>query len=174
VQHTLAPLRLPEPGDVRHVAGVALASHLAERRVDERMAAACEARLAAAGLRCVIERVRDTSALHAGASLAIWTETSSGCLLGADQAGARGRASEAIGRYVAETLLDDLRTGATVDRHVADQIVAFAALAGGRSEYLPPRWTDHVETNLWLAERFGATVHRDGAAVRIEGIGLAR
>jgi RNA 3'-terminal phosphate cyclase (ATP) len=173
VRATLAPLRLHERGDARDVAGVALASHLAERRVDERMAAACEARLATAGLRCAIERVRDTSALHAGASLAIWTETSSGCLLGADQAGAHDRSSETIGRYVAESLLADLQTGATVDRHVADQLVPFATLAEGRSEYLPPRWTDHLDTNLWLAERFRATVHRDDA-VAIEGIGLTR
>lgn len=174
VRHALTPLSLREPGEVREVAGVAVASHLAERRVDERMAGACEARLAAAGLRCAIERVRDTSALHAGASLAIWTETSSGCLLGADRAGARGRSSETIGRYVAESLLADVRSGATVDRHVADQLVPFAALADGRSDYLPPRWTDHVETNLWLVERFGATIPREGAALRIDGIGLAR
>jgi RNA 3'-terminal phosphate cyclase (ATP) len=174
VAHTLAPLVLREPGAARQVDGIALASHLAARRVSERMAAVCESRLAAAGLRAAIARVDDESALHPGASLAVWAETSSGCLLGADQAGARGRTSEAIGHHVAESLLADLRAGATVDRHVADQLVPFAALGAGRSVYLAPRTTDHLETNLWLATRFGAVVRRQAGMVEIDGIGRAR
>jgi RNA 3'-terminal phosphate cyclase (ATP) len=62
-----------------------------------------------------------------------WAETSTRGILGADRAGAVRRSSEAIGRFVAEMLLADLATGATVDRHLADQLVLFAALADGTS-----------------------------------------
>jgi RNA 3'-terminal phosphate cyclase (ATP) len=170
----LGPLDLGAQGKVRSVSGVALSSHLDERRVSERMAATCEGRLAAAGLPCEIERVLDASARHAGASLAVWVQTSTGCRLGADRAGARRRSSEAIGRFVAQSLLADLATGATVDRHLADQLVLFATLAAGASLYVAPRVTEHLQTNLWLAREFGARAVRDGTRVRVEGLGLRR
>jgi RNA 3'-terminal phosphate cyclase (ATP) len=166
----LAPLRLPTPGVARSVRGIAFSSHLEERRVSERMASACEERLAAAGLACTIERALDRSALHAGASLAVWTETSAGCLLGADRAGAPRRSSEAIGHFVAESLLADLRSGASADRHASDQLVPFAALAAGASTWTPPRETEHLTSNLWLAERFGARAALRGGRVEIEGL----
>jgi len=45
-------------------------------------------------------------------------------------------------------LLEDLDSGATVDRHLADQLIPYAALAEGESRYLVPGLTDHVESNL--------------------------
>jgi RNA 3'-terminal phosphate cyclase (ATP) len=167
----LAPLELLEPGPVREVRGIALASHLAERRVAERMAHACEERLAEHGLACAIERIDDSSASRPGAGLAVWAETARGCRLGADRAGAPRRSSEAIGRHVARTLLEDLGSGASVDRHVADQLVLFAALAHGTTRYRVPADSEHLLTNLWLAERFGARTRRDGVQVEVEGLG---
>ncbi len=170
VRASLAAIRLGEVGTVRDVAGIALASRLAERRVADRMAAACEAVLASSGIGSSIERRYDETASHAGAALAIWATTSTGCRLGADRAGAPRRSSEAIGRSVAASLLADLATGATVDRHLADQLVLFAALAKGTSEWIVPQWTEHVESNLWLAERFGAATRRAGNRVEIVGV----
>ncbi len=173
-RRSLTPLRLTEPGVVREVHGIAISSHLEARHVSERMAQVCEARLAAAGLSCTIERVLDTSALHAGASLAVWGTTSTGCILGADRAGALRRSSETIGNFVARTLLEDLGTGATTDRHAADQLVLFAALASGTTAYVVPGRSDHLETNLWLAAQFGAKAACNKRRVEIEGLGLQR
>jgi RNA 3'-terminal phosphate cyclase (ATP) len=138
------------------------------------MAAVCEKRLGQAGLAAKIARVYDTGALQAGASLAIWGRSSTECLLGADRAGALRRSSESIGRFVAGTFLDDVATGATVDRHLADQLVLFAALAEGVSQYLVPRSSQHLESNLWLAESFGAKVRDGGQKVAIEGLAFSR
>lgn len=170
----LAPLDLSDPGAVRAVRGIALASHLAERRVSERMARACQQALAAGGLSCAIERVDDATAARPGAGLAVWATTSTGCRLGADRAGAPRRSSEAIGRHVARALLEDLARGASVDRHLADQLVLFACLARGTTRYGIPMDTDHLTTNLWLAERFGAQTRQEGARVEVRGLGLRR
>jgi RNA 3'-terminal phosphate cyclase (ATP) len=170
----LAPLNLVEPGVVRRVSGIALASRLFERRVADRMAEACEAALSASNLRASIERRYDETASHAGASLAVWATTSTGCRLGADRAGALRRGSEAIGRHVASALLADLESGATVDRHLADQLVVFAALAAGTSAWIAPQWTDHLDANLWLAECFGAGVRRNGRRVEVSGAAASR
>lgn len=168
----LAALDLADPGALRSVRGVALASHLAGRRVAERMASACEEALAARGIACAIERAEDASASRPGAGLAVWAETSTGGRLGADRAGALRRSAEAIGRQVAQALAADLASGASVDRHLADQLVLFAALARGTTRYLVPAESEHLRTNLWLAERFGARTRRTGALVEIEGLGL--
>jgi RNA 3'-terminal phosphate cyclase (ATP) len=170
----LEALRLAEQGRASEVRGIAFSSHLAARRVSDRMAEACEARLRAAGLRARLDRADDTLAAHPGASLAVWTETSTGCVLGADRAGAPRRSSEAIGRFVAESLLADLATGATTDVHLGDQLVPFAAVAQGASGWTVPRATEHVASNLWLAERFGARARLKGMRVEIEGLGIRR
>jgi RNA 3'-terminal phosphate cyclase (ATP) len=174
VKPPLTALTVLEQGRVQQVSGIAFSSHLAERDVSERMALICEQRLAEAGLPCRIERVSDATALHAGANLAVWAESATGCILGADRAGALRRSSEAIGRFVAATLLEDLSTGATVDRHVADQLVLFAALADGTSRYLVPRQTEHLDSNLWLVAQFGTQGECRKQQVVIKGLGFQR
>jgi RNA 3'-terminal phosphate cyclase (ATP) len=169
----LAPLGLSERGEVHDVEGVARASHLDERRVAERMAETCEARLAGAGLAARIERHCDQSARQRGAGLAVWTASTRGARFGADRAGARRRSAESIGGFVAARLLEDLASGATTDRHVADQLVPFAALAAGTSRWRAPFASEHLVANLWLAERFGARARVDGGLVEVTGLGVS-
>ncbi|MBI4861678.1 MAG: NAD-dependent DNA ligase LigA, partial [Candidatus Riflebacteria bacterium] len=77
-----------------------------------------------------------------------------------------------IGEKTARFLLEDMKSGAAVDRHLADQIIPFAALADGMTQYRIPQSTDHVEARIWLAERMlGARAEVDGQVVRIRGIG---
>ena len=135
------------------------------------MAEECQKLFAKRGYRARIETLWDETALQAGASLALWAKTDSGCLLGSDQAGKRGRSSENIGKYVAQNLLEDLEVGATVDRYLADQLIIYAALARGATEYIIPRLTEHVDTNLWLVEKLGASPRLEGNTLHIEGIG---
>jgi len=170
----IKPLKLLKQGRVKEVTGLALSSHLRQQRVSQRMDEECRRILAEKGYQAQIETLYDETALQVGASLALWIETDSGCLLGCDQAGRRGRSSEEIGRYVAQGLLADLETGATVDRYLADQLIIYAALAGGATEYIIPRLTEHVDTNLWLVERLGAQARLEGNTLHIEGLGYTR
>lgn len=172
VRECLAPLVLADAGEPGPVSGLAFASHLAQRRVAERMASACEAGLREAGLACAIRREEDERAAQAGASLAIWCERAGGGRLGADRTGAPRRSSEAIGRFAARALLDDLASGASVDRHAADQLVPFAALAAGTSRWRAPGASEHLDSNLWLASLFGARVRSRGPVVELDGIAL--
>lgn len=172
---TLAPLVLTEQGKVQRVAGIALASHLKERRVAARMAQAFRAHFQQPGINPEIQEIEDERAAHPGAALAVWAETGTGAILGADRAGSPGRSSEAIGRYVAALLQEDLATGATTDRFAADQLIIYAALAGGTSLYRVPGLTEHLDTNLWLVREilgieteFSAGENR----VRIRGAGM--
>lgn len=172
----LRAVRLGEPVPVSRVRGVALCSHLQQARVSERMARECERVLKHAGYRVTIEPLHDSTATHPGAALAVWVDDGSR-YLGSDMAGKRGRRAETIGKQVAGNLIEDIDSGATVDRFLADQIVIYAALAEGVTEYLIPRLTDHVEANLWLVEsvlgRFGVKARLEGKRVRIKGIGYS-
>jgi len=170
----LEALALSAAGEVSDVDEIALSSHLVERRVSERMASTCEELMRGAGMICAIDRVDDISAGHAGACLAIWARSRTGSWFGADRAGKFGRSSEQIGRFVAMTFLEDVRSGATVDRHLADQLVLFCALAHGTSSYIVPHDSAHLESNLWLVGQFGARVAVDARCVEIQGVGLTR
>jgi RNA 3'-terminal phosphate cyclase len=70
-------------------------------------------------------------------------------------------------------LLEELASGATLDRFAADQIILFATLASGESRFIIPSITDHVLTSAWLARTFlGAQVRFEGQRVVIHGIGF--
>jgi len=171
VHDTLRPLLLRERGETLRYWGLALASHLQQRQVGQRMATACQEVLHRRGIHAEFRLLDDTTAPQAGAALALFAEGAN-ALLGADQAGAPRRPAEAIGRFVARALLDDLASGATVDRHLADQLIIFAALAAGTSVLPAPQITDHVPTNLWLVETIlGAHVYLEGHQLCIQGIG---
>lgn len=172
-QMPLQRVTLEEAGAVRRIWGIALASHLRERRVSQRMAAAAKQVLERAGYGAEIEEQDDTVSMQPGAALALFADLDGGVRLGADQAGALGRTAESIGSHVAMQLLEDLKTGATLDRFAADQVVPFAALAEGESRFLAPALTDHLMTSSWLAEHcLGAKVKIEGRLVRVSGIGL--
>jgi RNA 3'-terminal phosphate cyclase (ATP) len=175
VAKPLEPLQRTEQGKVEAVRGIALASHLSEQNVGRRMAHQCLERLKQRGLAAEMRILEDSTAVQKGAALLVWAETDTGCLIAADQAGAPGRRSEAIGDFVAKALLEDLDSGATADRHLADQLILFAALARGTTEYTVPFVTEHVEANLWLAKKvLDVQTHLQGRRVSVKGMGFRR
>lgn len=166
----LVPLVAERRGPLRRVWGVALASHLAERRVVSRMAGSARRVLAEAGHGEVhIEEREDTSAQQPGAGLALFADFDDDVRLGADRAGARGRSAERVGARAAHQLLDAVGSGGTLDRFAADQVLVFAALAPGRSRVRLAAVTDHVRTGLWLMDLFGlASWHLDGRLLTVD------
>jgi len=169
----LKPLILTEQGDILDIKGIALSSHLKERKVSYRMAGECQKGLSSRGYKAEIQEIYEESSLQEGAALAIYAQTSSNSRIGSDRAGRPGRSSESIGRYVAQSFIEDVKTGAAVDRYVADQLIIYAGLAEGTTRYSIPRITEHVETNLWLIEKFlGVKAKISGNVIEVEGIGL--
>jgi len=183
VQRPLRPIKMQKQGNILQIDGVALASLLKERKVAERMAVQCARVLEENGYPSKVDILDDTkenpaygsTSVQAGAALALWAETDNHCLIGSDMAGARGRSAEFIGKGTAKNLLEDIHSGGTVDRHLADQLIPFAALAEGWSTFVVPRMTAHVDTRLWLArEMLGAETEVEGNIVKIKGIGYRK
>jgi RNA 3'-terminal phosphate cyclase (ATP) len=175
VRKPLRHLRIEEPGMVTRLWGIALSSHLEKRHVSERMADAAQEVLGRAGHRADIDVQYDRESLQPGAVLALFADLGEGVRLGADQAGALRRTAEFIGKHVAKQLLEDMKTGATVDRFAADQIIPFAALAEGESQFRVTAVTDHLLTNLWLAEKFlGVRATLNDYTLSMTGVGFQR
>ncbi|WP_338603438.1 RNA 3'-terminal phosphate cyclase [Sulfolobus tengchongensis] len=73
-------------------------------------------------------------------------------IIGADSLGERGKRAEIVGQEAANMLIEDLETGAAVDRHMSDMLMIFASLYGG--EYTGAELTTHASTNLEVIKRF--------------------
>jgi RNA 3'-terminal phosphate cyclase (ATP) len=175
VRTTLQSTIMDHGGVPNHLWGIAMSSHLEQRKVSQRMADAAQDVLASAGHNASIEIINDTSAAQAGASLALFADLQGSARLGADGAGAPGRPAEAIGRHVARQLLEDLHTSAALDRHAADQVIPFAALAAGESRFRIPEETEHITSNAWLAQLFlGVQTKIQGHVMTIRGLGFQR
>jgi len=109
--------------------------------------------------------------MQKGSSLVLWAETDTGVILGADAIGELRKTSEAVGREAAEKLYAELSTKPTVDVHLADMLIPYVALPRGRSAYLTRTISDHLETNIWLAEKMldvGFNVEKVGELYKIE------
>ena len=117
----------------------------------------------------------DRESLQPGAVLALFADFGEGVRLGSDQAGALRRTAEFIGKHVAKQLLEDMKTGATVDRFTVDQIIPLAALAEGESRFHVEAVTDHLLTNLWLVEKFlGVRATLNDHTLSMTGFGFQR
>jgi RNA 3'-terminal phosphate cyclase (ATP) len=139
-------------GKISKVEGISTCTFLADRKVAERQAKEAERLLLAQNLKPKIEVVNDFSnPLQKGSSLVLWCKTDAGVLLGGDAIGELRKTSEIVAQEAVGNLLKEIGAKATVDVHLADMLVPFAALAKGESEYLTRMITEHVESNLWLA-----------------------
>jgi RNA 3'-terminal phosphate cyclase (ATP) len=151
---SLKPLTLETFGNIKTVKGVSVCTFLADRKVAERQAKTAKDYLAKVGCTADIQVVNDASnPMQKGSSIVLWAETDYGAILGADAVGELGKSSEAVGREAAERLWKEISTGATVDIHLADQLIPYIALAPGRSVFTTHALADHLETNIWLLQK---------------------
>jgi RNA 3'-terminal phosphate cyclase (ATP) len=150
----LKPIRLEKFGKLKSVRGVSVCTFLADRKVAERQAAAANAYLSEKGYKAAIEVVNDRSnPLQKGSSIALWAETDTGSILGADAIGQLKKTSEAVGREAAEKLRAELAVEPTVDVHLGDILIPYIALAEDSSTFLMRTISGHLEANMWLAEK---------------------
>ena len=150
----LNPLCLEEFGVLEEVSGVSVCTFLEDRRVAQRQAEAANKHLKVHGYEANIHVVNDRSnPVQKGSSLVLWAKTTSAVLLGGDAIGELRKPSEVVGREAAENLCRELKAKPTVDVHLADMLVPYVALADGNSIYLTRAVTDHLDTNIWLAQK---------------------
>jgi RNA 3'-terminal phosphate cyclase (ATP) len=92
--------------------------------------------------------------------------------------GRRGKRAEAVGEEAAAALLAHHKGGASLEDHLADQVLPFLALASGSSRYTTPQVSSHLRTNAWVCEKLmdiRVGLHENQpCTVEVHGTGMPR
>ena len=84
----------------------------------------------------------------------LWTFNEANRIIGTDALGRKGLKAEIVGERAASDFMKELGTQAPVDRHQADMLVPYLALAKGQSLFSVSEVTQHAITNIHVVEQF--------------------
>ena len=159
---TIEPLDLESRGALGSVTIHSIASNSLETAsVAERQAETAAERLESAGgpgtepSSTIDSRYRYVETHDKGSAIVI-VATYESSVAGFTAYGEPGKPAEDVGTTATDKFEAFVDTNAAVDSHMADQLVPFLALAGGRVRI--PRVTEHVETHLDLVNAFDLSV----------------
>jgi len=154
-------INLTEQHNIVQIKGISHASlDLQKANVAERQAKS--AKLFLNKLNCPIQiqtQYQDT--LSTGSGITLWAifskdpeemDINNPIRLGADVLGERGKRSEDIGKEAAEKLLKEIESKTPVDEHLADNLIPFLAVIGGKIK--TSKITNHTLTNIYVCEQF--------------------
>jgi RNA 3'-phosphate cyclase len=87
-----------------------------------------------------------------GSAVTCWLEDDKGNRLASDRLGHPKTTAESVGKIAGANLVEDWRSGATVDRHLADHLAPWVALGAGAVRV--PQESLHLRTNAWVCNEF--------------------
>jgi RNA 3'-terminal phosphate cyclase (ATP) len=128
------------------IKGISHASNL-PAHVPARQAEAARMELLEVGYLSEIE-IESFNAFSTGSGITLWAGYKGGSALGE-----KGLPAEKVGRHAAQEIIQELRTYASVDMHLADQLIPYMALAGN-SSFTVRELSLHTATNIWVTEQF--------------------
>lgn len=150
-----------EQGELIQVKGKSHAStKLQEQQVADRQAKAAEMQLKSLNVPIRIE-TEYVDTFSPGSGITLWTQHAlnvnemdldNPIVLGGDCIGERGKPSEDVGFEAAKDLLGAINSKAPIDHHLADNLVPFVAIFGGRIRY--EKMTNHLRTNINTVHAF--------------------
>ena len=150
---TLKPISLIEQRAIKKVTIISGASEfLKTKKVAERQVAGVKEILGKLKLP-LKEEIEYYQSQSPGSQLNIIGEFEN-TILGADNLGKLGKSAEEVGKETAQNFLEQAKSGASLDKHLADQILPFMALAPGKSQVSVSEITNHCKTNIWVIEKF--------------------
>ena len=155
-------ISLVERGYLMQIKGISHASSgLEDANVAERQAKAAEMSLK--NYNCPVNiRIEYNKTLSTGSGITLWAIFSKNkdeidivnpIILGADALGEKGKKAEIVGADAANNLIKEIESKAPADKHLADQILKFMALAS-KSKIKTSMLTGHANTNIYAIEKF--------------------
>ncbi|MEA3514361.1 MAG: RNA 3'-terminal phosphate cyclase [Nanoarchaeota archaeon] len=151
LKQDIKPIDMTVRGNLQRIRGISHASNMLEKaEVAARQARAAKQKLGC--LKVPIDiKAEYCDTLSSGSGITLFAEFEEG-KLGADALGERGKRSEAVGEEAAEKLIYEIRSGAAVDKHLADNLIPILALLGGQIRV--SEITAHTLTNIYTVEKF--------------------
>ena len=153
-------IELLEQGSLEQIKGISHASQSLEKaHVAERQAEAARMELQKLGVPIDI-RTEYCDTYSDGSAVVLWAifskndeiDANNPVRIGADSLGKRGKRSEAVGKEAADRLVKEIGYGAPVDEYLADNLIPFLGLSGGRMRVA--KISNHTTTNIYVAEKF--------------------
>lgn len=149
----LEPLNLIERGNFKKILIVSGASnYLKDKKIAERQAAGAKEIFGKLKLP-VEEKIKyyDTSCPGSQINLIAKFENT---IIGTDNLKKLGEKAEDVGKEAALVLLKEQKSNACLDKHLADQVLLYLALAKGSSKITISEITSHCKTNIWIIKKF--------------------
>ena len=149
----LKSLNLTERGLFQKILVISGASNtLKEKKVAERQVAGVREVLGKLKLPTE-EKIEYYDARCPGSQICLIAEFKN-TVIGTDNLGKLGKRAEDVGKEAALELLKEQKSGACLDKHLADQILPYLALTPGKSQVTVSEITNHCKTNIWVIEKF--------------------
>tara|TARA_Y100000310_G_scaffold314502_1_gene363927 strand:+ start:104 stop:1177 length:1074 start_codon:yes stop_codon:yes gene_type:complete len=159
--NTIPKINLTEPGKLVQIKGIINCSKFLEKgKVAERIKQSAEITLRK--LDCPTDiAVEYSDTLSPGGEIVLWARFSQGeeinfnnpVILGADARAEKGKKAEIVGQEAAQELIQEIKSGASVDKYLGDQLLMYMALLPG-SKINVSEITDHCKTNMYVIEKF--------------------
>ena len=161
----LAPVELTDRGKLlglKIISAVAnLPDHIARRQAEAALSV-----IRAHGLDAEIELLRADS-IGQGTFIYIDAEFEN-IRTGFSALGERGKRAEIVGMEAGKSFIDYIDSKGCVEKHLADQLLLYMALTGGRCALNVQEITSHLITNAWVIRQFlpGVVINISGQEKR--------
>lgn len=180
VNQPLKPINLTERGSLKRIGVLSALSNL-KRSIALRQANQAVNRLLKMGFRqSEIEvDIREIPSPSTGTILFVAAEFEN-VIAGFSSLGELGKPAEKVADEAVDDFAEYWRTDAPVDKHLADQLVLFMALADGKSVIKTNALTQHTLTHIWVIERFLPVKFEvqgnlgEPVTITVEGLGFLR
>ncbi|NLU45365.1 MAG: RNA 3'-terminal phosphate cyclase [Euryarchaeota archaeon] len=146
----IRPLMLTDLGEFKGIRGRVFVQHLPER-IGTELADSC--RRALAPRYDVDIEMQKSVGNSRGAGMVLVAEYENG-MISSNVLTSRGHTAEQSGEDVANDLITEMGTGATVDSHTADQLLLYMAMAEGHSKFVVSRISRHLLSQMDTLESF--------------------
>ncbi|MCX6707818.1 MAG: RNA 3'-terminal phosphate cyclase [Candidatus Woesearchaeota archaeon] len=158
-------IELVEQGNLMQIKGISHCSaSLESAKVAERQSQSAQYALKKMGIEedvSVNIRTEICETLSDGSGITLWAifskdkddiDSRNPIRIGSDSLGERGKKAEEVGKEAAERLLKEISHGAPVDEYLADNLIPFLGLFGGKIKVA--KISDHTLTNIYVVEKF--------------------
>jgi RNA 3'-terminal phosphate cyclase (ATP) len=152
----LKPISLVERGSLKRIRGISAIANLPNPVAERQKEQALKRIRRELKIDPEIAILSDLPSIGQGSFLFLLAEYE-GIVVGFSSLGARGKPAEKVADEAVNDLKDYVESDGCVDRHLADQLVPFMALAKGNSCFTTTQMTEHLLTNLWVVSHFRET-----------------
>lgn len=168
------PIILKERGEVKQIRGISIAGSLPKGIAARQAYSAKKIILDHKNIDTEVFILDNLYTASSGTSITLWA-TCENTILGSDTIGEIGKPVEKVGEEAAKDLLKSIDANTALDKHMADQIIPFLALAKGKSEITVEEFTEHMLTNIRVCEQIlgvNFDLNREEKKISVEGIGF--